>query len=94
MQFIKDIFISINDIFLKMTWLENIINKFLEEVIGMDITSLAFKGVSFFFFDVIKIFILLTVLIYISSYIQSFLHQHAVICKLMRESGCRLTKSL
>lgn len=72
MQLIKDIFISINDIFLKMTWLENLVNKFLEKIIGMDITSLAFKGVSFFFFDVIKIFILLTVLIYVSSYIQSF----------------------
>ena len=72
MQFIKDLFVTINDIFLKMSWLESIINKFLEKVIGMDITSLAFKGVSFFFFDVIKIFILLTVLIYISSYIQSF----------------------
>ena len=72
MQLIKDIFISINDIFLKMTWLENIVNNFLEKIIRLDVNSLAFKGVSFFFFDVVKIFVLLSVLIYISSYIQSF----------------------
>jgi len=72
MQFIKDFFIQINDIFLKMTWLENLVNKFLENVIKLDTESLLFKGVSFFFFDVIKIFILLIVLIYVSSYIQSY----------------------
>jgi len=72
MQLVKDFFIFINDVFLKMTWLENIINEFLEKIIGMDVGTLVFKGTSFFFFDVIKIFILLTILIYISSYIQSF----------------------
>ena len=72
MQFIKEFFIQINDIFLKMTWLENIVNRFLENVINLDTESLLFKGVSFFFFDVIKIFILLIVLIYVSSYIQSY----------------------
>ena len=72
MQFIKEFFIGLNDIFLKMTWLENLVNKFLENVIKLDTESLLFKGVSFFFFDVIKIFILLIVLIYVSSYIQSY----------------------
>ncbi len=72
MQFIKEFFIQINDIFLKMTWLENIVNRFLENVINLDTESLLFKSVSFFFFDVIKIFILLIVLIYVSSYIQSY----------------------
>lgn len=72
MQFIKEFFVQLNEIFLKMSWLESIINKFLEEVIKLDSESLLFKGVSFFFFDVIKIFILLIVLIYVSSYIQSY----------------------
>jgi uncharacterized membrane protein YraQ (UPF0718 family) len=72
MQLIKNFFIQINDIFLKMTWLENLVNNFLENVIKMDTETLLFKGVSFFFFDVIKIFILLMVLIYVSSYIQSY----------------------
>jgi len=72
MQFIITFFSQLNDLFLKMTWLEKIINKFLENIIKMNGDSLLFKGVSFFFFDVIKIFILLTVLIYISSYIQSY----------------------
>lgn len=43
----------------------------LINVFGMNRTSALFKGVSFFIYDVIKIFILLSVLIYISSYIQS-----------------------
>jgi len=72
MQFIKDIFTFLNDSLLRMTWLENLINSVLESIFKMDIDSLLFKSVSFFFFDVIKIFALLTVLIYISSYIQSF----------------------
>lgn len=71
MQPIKDFFISINNIFLKMSWLENSVNKILD-IIGIDSASLLYKSVSFFFFDVIKIFILLSVLIYISSYIQSY----------------------
>ncbi|MBN2605357.1 MAG: permease [Bacilli bacterium] len=72
MQSIGDFFITLNDVLLKMTWLENSVNYILLNWMKMDETSLWFKGVSFFFFDVIKIFILLSVLIYISSYIQSY----------------------
>ncbi|MBN2540571.1 MAG: permease [Bacilli bacterium] len=71
MQVIKDIFIWLNDALLKMTWLENLINSLLTNGFGMDETGYLFKAVSFFMFDVVKIFILLSVLIYISSYIQS-----------------------
>jgi uncharacterized membrane protein YraQ (UPF0718 family) len=72
MQSIGNFFVTLNDVLLKMTWLENSVNHILLNWIKMDETSLWFKGVSFFFFDVIKIFILLSVLIYISSYIQSY----------------------
>ena len=72
MQFIKDFFVFLNDSLLRMTWLENLINNILETVFKMDIDSLLYKSISFFIFDVIKIFVLLTVLIYISSYIQSY----------------------
>lgn len=72
MQFIKDIFIAINDIFLKMSWLDQLVKWFFKDVIGLNEESLAYSSITFFVYDVIKIFILLTVLIFISSYIQSY----------------------
>lgn len=72
MQFIKDIFVWLNDALLKMTWLESLVNQLLLRVFQMDETSYLFKGISFFMYDVVKILILLSVLIYISSYIQSY----------------------
>ena len=71
MQIIKDIFIWLNDALLKMTWLESLVNRLLINVFQIDSTSYLFKSLSFFLYDVVKIFILLSVLIYISSYIQS-----------------------
>ena len=71
MQVVKDFFILLNDILLKMTWLEDLVNLLLVKVFGIDETTFLFKTLSFFIYDVIKIFILLSVLIYISSYIQS-----------------------
>lgn len=69
---IRNIFSWLNDQLLKMTWLENIVNWFFKDVIGIDAESLLYKGITFFFYDVIKIFILLSVLIFFASYIQSF----------------------
>ena len=71
MQFIIDIFSSLNDALLKMSWLEDLVNLLLLNVFRLDESGLLFKATSFFIYDVIKIFILLAVLIYISSYIQS-----------------------
>lgn len=68
----KNFFIALNDILLKMTWLENTVNYILINWFNIDQTSLLFKSLSFFIYDVIKIFILLSVLIYVSSYIQSY----------------------
>lgn len=72
MQFIKDAFLWLNDILLKMTWLSDLVNGLLLNVIHLDETSYVYTTVSFFLYDTIKIFILLSVLIYISSYIQSY----------------------
>lgn len=69
---IGNFFSFINDQFLKMLWLQDIVDWFFLKVLKMDAESLWFKSLSFFFYDVIKIFILLSVLIYISSYIQSY----------------------
>ncbi len=71
MSVIKAFFVGVNDILLKMTWLQDLVNSLLIKVFGIDETTYLFKSLSFFIYDVIKIFILLSVLIYISSYIQS-----------------------
>ncbi len=71
MQAVKNFCIFLNDILLKMTWLQDLVNLLLVKVFGMDEASYIFKSLSFFIYDVVKIFILLSVLIYISSYIQS-----------------------
>lgn len=71
MQIIKDVFIWLNDIFLKMTWLQDLVNALLLDVFKVDESGYLFKALSFFIYDVFKIFILLSVLIYISSYIQA-----------------------
>ena len=69
---LKEIFIFLNNLFLKMTWLENSVNWLFKDVFNMDEFSWAYKSLTFFFYDVIKIFILLSVLIYFASYIQSY----------------------
>ncbi len=72
MQVIKDIFIWLNDALLKMTWLDSLVDRLLIDVFQMDTSHYLFKSLSFFLYDVVKIFILLSVLIYISSYIQTY----------------------
>lgn len=67
-----EIFNFLNDVLLKMTWLREIINYILERIFNLNVDSLLFDSLSFFVYDVIKIFILLSVLIYISSYIQTY----------------------
>ena len=70
---VKSIFSWLNNQLLKMTWLEDIINWFFKDVIKLDVETLLYKSLTFFFYDVIKIFILLSVLIFLASYLQSFL---------------------
>jgi uncharacterized membrane protein YraQ (UPF0718 family) len=54
-----------------MSWLDEFIQWFFINIIRLDQDSFLFKGLTFFVYDVIKIFILLSILIYIASYIQS-----------------------
>lgn len=69
---IKNIFSWLNDQLLKMKWLEDIINWLFSDLFGINEESLLFKSLSFFVYDVIKIFILLSILIFLASYIQSY----------------------
>lgn len=57
---------------LKMEWLFNLIKLLVENVFGLSIEGRLGGSIHFFIYDVIKIFILLSVLIFGISYIQSF----------------------
>jgi hypothetical protein len=65
----------IGELFIKqilgMKWLNELIGNFLS-LIGVDLESGIGGGIQFFLYDVIKITILLCVLIYLISYIQSY----------------------
>ena len=56
---------------LGMKWLNSLVGDILIKL-GMDETSKSFTGVQFFFYDIIKITILLCTLIFFISYIQSY----------------------
>jgi len=55
-----------------MQWLSDAVTVFLRDGIGLDVLSRVGGSVHFFIYDVIKIFILLSVLIFIISYVQSY----------------------
>ncbi len=69
---IEAIFSWLNDQLLKMKWLEDLVGWFFKDIFNIDSSSLLYKSITFFVYDVIKIFILLSVLIFIASYIQSY----------------------
>lgn len=72
MNVISQIFTWLNNEILKMTWLSNLIQSFVENVFGLSIKERLGGSVHFFIYDTIKIFILLSVLIFLISYIQSY----------------------
>src|SRR5690554_7585300 len=66
------IFTWLNNQLLKMQWLHEVVTLLVIKVFGLDITSRLGGSIHFFIYDVIKIFILLSVLIFGISYMQSF----------------------
>jgi len=68
---IKDTAMDFNDIFLKMTWLNDLIGQALTAA-GLDITDRVGGSVQFFLYDTIKIAILLVCVIFLIRYIQSY----------------------
>jgi uncharacterized membrane protein YraQ (UPF0718 family) len=55
-----------------MEWLSHLVKLFVENMLGLSITEKLGGSIHFFIFDVIKIFILLSVLIFTISYVQSY----------------------
>ena len=72
MNVITQMFSWINNAFLKMTWLYDLARALVENVFGLSIKERLGGSIHFFIYDIIKIFILLSVLIYAISYIQSY----------------------
>jgi uncharacterized protein len=68
----SDVFVSLNDQLLRMQWLSDLVALLLRDGFGLDPTSQIGGSVHFFIYDVIKIFILLSVLIFSISYVQSY----------------------
>ncbi|SEP77978.1 permease [Thalassovita taeanensis] len=68
----SSVFVWLNDQLLRMQWLSDLVTLLLRDVIGMDVGSRMGASVHFFLYDTVKIFILLSVLIFSISYVQSF----------------------
>jgi len=66
------IFEWINNQLLKMDWLYNLVESLVVNVFGLSVTERLGASIHFFIYDVVKIFILLSALIFMISYIQSF----------------------
>ncbi len=67
-----EIFAWLNDQLLRMQWLSDLVTLMLRDGFGMDMASRVGGSIHFFIYDVIKIFILLSVLIFAISYVQSY----------------------
>lgn len=78
----------LNDQLLKMKWLHDGVTWMLEKL-GMDLSAPLGASVHFFIYDTIKIFILLSVMIYVISYIQSFFPPERTKRILSKISGIR-----
>ncbi len=66
------VFTWLNDQLLKMNWLSELVKRLVEDVFGLSTAERIGGSVHFFIYDTIKIFILLSVLIFTISYIQSY----------------------
>lgn len=66
------VFQWLNNQLLRMEWLYDLVRLLVENVFGLSMQSRLGGSIHFFIYDVIKIFILLSVLIFLISYVQSF----------------------
>ncbi|NDL68554.1 permease [Anaerotalea alkaliphila] len=66
------VFRWLNNQLLKMEWLYNLVGNLVEDVFGLDMTGRLGGSIHFFIYDVVKIFLLLSALIFMISYVQSF----------------------
>ena len=72
MDLIMMIFSWMNDQLLKMNWLSDLVRLLVENLFGLPASERIGGSIHFYIYDTIKIFILLSFLIFTISYIQSF----------------------
>jgi hypothetical protein len=72
MNILSLIFGWLNDQLLKMTWLSELVRLLVEKVLRLSVNGRLGGSIHFFIYDTIKIFILLSLLIFVISYIQSY----------------------
>lgn len=66
------IFSWLNSQLLKMEWLSSLVKLLVENIFQLDVSSRLGASIHFFIYDVIKIFILLSILIFSISFVQSY----------------------
>lgn len=67
-----EVFTWLNNQLLKMQWLWKLVEKLVERVFNLSMDSRLGASIHFFIYDTIKIFILLGLMIFIISYVQSY----------------------
>ncbi len=67
-----NIFQWLNSQLLRMDWLSDLVGLFVRNIIGLNLQDRIGASIHFFIYDVIKIFILLSALIFLISYVQSY----------------------
>ena len=72
MNILAMIFGWLNNQLLKMRWLSELVRLLVEKVFGLPVSERIGGSIHFFIYDTIKIFILLSLLIFVISYIQSY----------------------
>ncbi|WP_273480701.1 permease [Acetivibrio straminisolvens] len=72
MNILAMVFGWLNDQLLKMTWLSELVRLLVEKVFRLSVNGRLGGSIHFFIYDTIKIFILLSLLIFVISYIQSY----------------------
>ena len=72
MNAIGSAFSWLNDTLLKMTWLNDLVGTLVSDVFGLPLSGRVGASLQFFLYDTIKIFALLSALIFLISYVQSY----------------------
>ncbi len=72
MGMVTAVFSWLNDQLLKMQWLSTLLKRLVEDVFGLSTAERLGGSIHFFLYDVIKIFVLLSVLIFTISLVQSY----------------------
>lgn len=67
-----DIFSWLNSQLLRMDWLSSLVKLLVENIFQLDMSSRLGASIHFFIYDVVKIFILLSILIFSISFVQSY----------------------